>query len=239
MDYNSREWKLFYKISAFCVFTAFLVMIAEIFITALPDGARVQLSAVELLEMYNRNLFMGMRFMGLMNIFATSLMIPIFLSFFVIHRERHNVLSLLSLILCLMGYVVFMSDNVSFPILSLSNRYLTTNIESEKLIIISATEGLMAKGASHTPGTFPGFLLGQVGSILFCVLMILGNRFKKSTGILGVIAFTFLLIFEVVSSFVHSLFDQAMILAMIGGISAITWYIKVGIELLKIAKIEE
>ena len=176
---NEKEWKLLYKISAFCVFIAFFVMLAEIFITALPDGARVQLSAKELLEMYNRNWFMGMRYMGLMNIFATTLMIPVFLSFFTIHRKSNTVFSCFSLVLCLLGYAIFTSDYVSFSILNLSSKYLMTNIESEKTMIISATQALFAKGASHTPGTFPGFLLSEIGTILFCVLMILGRNLRR------------------------------------------------------------
>jgi hypothetical protein len=235
---NDKEWKLFHKISAFCVFLAFFIMLAEIFITALPDGARVQLSAKELLEMYNRNWFMGMRYMGLMNIFATTLMIPVFLSFFAIHKKSNKEFAICSLVICLLSYTIFMSDNVSFPILNLSKKYLITNLESEKVMIISAAEALIAKGASHTPGTFPGFLLAQIGSILFCTLMVVGKKFRKKTGIIGIIAFTFLLIFEVLSSFISSLYNQAMIFAMIGGISALTWYIFVGFELLRFAKSE-
>jgi len=104
---------------------------------------------------------------------------------------------------------------------------------------VSATESLFARGASHTPATFPGFFIGELGSILFCIVLIIGNIFKKKTGIVGLIAFTFLLLFEIISSFINSLSIQALIFALIGGISAIIWYILIGIELIKISKRKE
>jgi hypothetical protein len=67
---NEKEWKTFYFIGAICVYAAMLVMLAEILITALPDGSLVESTAANLLEIYNRNCFIGMRYMGLMNIFA-------------------------------------------------------------------------------------------------------------------------------------------------------------------------
>jgi len=40
MDNNivEKHWKLFYKIGTILVFLAVLVMLTEIFLTALPDG---------------------------------------------------------------------------------------------------------------------------------------------------------------------------------------------------------
>lgn len=209
------------------------VMLMEIFITALPDGARLQLTSHQLLELYNRNWFMGMRYMGLINIIASTLMIPVFYSLYGAHRNSNKVFAEFALLVALISYAVFLSDNVAFPILELSKKYSIAN-ESEKILLITATEALFSKGASHTPGTFPGFLLGQVGGILFSIVIIQGNIFNKITGIIGIIAFTFLLIFEILSSFISSLYQQAMIFAMIGGISALTWYVFVGVELLKL-----
>jgi hypothetical protein len=233
---NEKQWQKMYLIGAVSSFTAMLVMIAEIFITALPDGAPVQLTMTKLLEMYNRNWFMGMRYMGLMNIFASTLLIPVFISLYGVHRKTNRLFAPIALIISLIGYIIFMSDNVAFPILELSRKYSLSDSESEKMMILSAVEALFAKGASHTPGTFPGFFIGQIASIFFCIVIISGKIFKKKTGIIGLIAFIFLLIFEIVASFIKSLFNQAMIFAVIGGISAIIWYILVGLELINASK---
>jgi hypothetical protein len=50
------------------------------------------------------------------------------------------------------------------------------------------------------------------------------------------LGFGFLLIFEVISTFVPALFDAAMIFAMIGGIASIVWYLMVARRLFQLAK---
>jgi hypothetical protein len=64
----------------------------------------------------------------------------------------------------------------------------------------------------------------------------IGRVFKKYVGVIGVIAATFLLIFEIVSSFISSLFNEAMIFALIGGILTLIWFAFLGIGLLKNSK---
>ena len=235
MELNRIElqWKNIYRIGAVCVFSAALVMITEILLTALPDGARVLTTIQELFEMYERNWFMAMRYMGLINIVATTLMIPVFFTLYGLHRERHNVYAGLVLLLYIAGYTIFMADNSSFALLELSRKYELASSESMKAALLSAGEALFAKGASHTPGTFPGFFIGELTSILFCVIMLNGKVFRRIAAIIGLIGFSFMFVFEVCSSFIPSLYDTSMIFAMLGGISIIIWYIIVGLRLYK------
>jgi hypothetical protein len=56
-----KHWKRFYKIGSISVFLAVLVMLTEIFLTALPDGNRAKITVEQLFDMYNRNWFMAMK----------------------------------------------------------------------------------------------------------------------------------------------------------------------------------
>ena len=234
LNRNELQWKNIYRIGAICVFSAALVMITEILLTTLPDGARDLSTLPELFEMYERNWFMAMRYMGLINIIATTLMIPVFFSLYGLHRERHNVYAGLILLLYIAGYTIFMADNSSFAMLELSRKYELASSESMKSSLLSAGEALFAKGASHTPGTFPGFFIGELTSILFCVIMLNGKVFRRITATMGLIGFLFMFIFEVCSSFIPLLYDTSMIFAMLGGISIIIWYIMMGLKLFKV-----
>lgn len=236
MKTTERQWKTFYKIGGISVFAAFLVMLAEIFITFLPDGAREYHGVADVFEMYNRNWFMAMRFMGLMNIFATTLGIPVFFALYGLYREKLQVYAGFALITAIIGYVIIMSDNVSFAFLELAKKYSVAASYTDKSQIIAAGEALFAKGASHTPGTFSGFLIAQIASILFSLIIIKGGVLKKSIGIIGLISFSFLIVFEIVSSFIPSMYEQAMIFAGIGGVLALVWYIMLGLGLLKESK---
>ncbi|MBN1415759.1 MAG: hypothetical protein JW973_11715 [Bacteroidales bacterium] len=238
MDNNNVEihWKLFYKIGAVSVFLAVLVMLTEILLTALPDGARVELTTEQLFNLYNRNWFMAMRYMGLINIVASTLMLPVFFSLYGLYRHNLKVFASFSLILSFVGYVIFMADNTTFACLELAEKYFKEISDAKKTILLAAGEALIAKGASHTPGTFPGFLMGEIAGILFSIVILIGRVLKKSTGIIGLIGCSFLLIFEVISSFIDTLFYEAMIFAMIGGITTLIWYLLVGLGLLKNSK---
>jgi len=236
MELNRIElqWKGIYRIGAICVITAAAVMITEILLTALPDGARVQSTIPELFDLYHRNWFMAMRYMGLMNIFATTLMIPFFFSLYGLHREKYSVYGALLLMIYMAGYTIFMADNSSFALLALSREYEVATSEIVKSSLISAGEAMFAKGASHTPGTFPGFFISELASILFCVIMLNGRVFRRITAVLGLTGFSFLFLFEICSTFIPTLYNASLIFAMIGGISIIVWYMIVGIRLFKV-----
>jgi hypothetical protein len=235
LDINESRWKTLYRIGAVCTFIAVLVMVTEIFLTALPDGARTTLTITAWFDLFNRNWFMGMRNLDLINVIATTLMIPVFFSIFGLHRKENSAFAGLSLIIFIASYAIFMADNTSFPMLELSRKYVLADLEGKK-ILLAAGEALMVKGSSHTPGTFPGFFLAEIASIFFCMVMLHGKVFSKITSIVGIIAFGFLFLFEVSSSFIHALYDTSMIFAVIGGILAIIWYILIGMRLLKVSK---
>jgi hypothetical protein len=55
-------------------------------------------------------------------------------------------------------------------------------------------------------------------------------------GVIGIAAFSFMLIFEVLASFYIELFSIAMIFAVLGGILALTWYVLLGLGLYKASK---
>jgi hypothetical protein len=208
-------------------------MLTEILLTMLPDGAREIHSITELYEMYNRNRFMAMRYMGLVNIIASSILVLVYYALYGLYKQKLPATTTLAFILSLLGYAIFMAGNVSFAFIELADRYRVADSETTKLNLIAAGEALFAKGASHTPGTFPGFFIGETASILFSVIILRGGFMKKIVGITGIIAFSFLFIFEFTSSFVASFYEKAMIFAIIGGILALTWYGMIGYNLWK------
>jgi len=171
-----------------------------------------------------------------MNIFATTLAIPVFFALYGLYREKLQIYAGLALITAIIGYVIFMADNVSFAFLELAKKYSEVGTDTDKSQLIAAGEALFAKGASHTPGTFPGFLLGQIAGLLFSFIILKGGVLKKSIGNIGLVSFTFLILFEITSSFIPSMYNQSMIFVGIGGVLALVWYIMLGLGLLKQSK---
>ena len=67
-------------------------------------------------------------------------------------------------------------------------------------------------------------------------VMLRGRVFSRTAASVGMVAFAFLLVFETLSDFVPTMFEGAMIFAMIGGIASIVWYILVARRLFQLAK---
>lgn len=234
----TTQWKTMYRAAAILVFAAVAVMISEIFLTMAPDGAAdlgTRTGMDKWFDVFARNGFMAMRNLGLINIIATTMMVPVFFSLWGVHKEEQPVLAGLTLLVFSVGYAIFMAGNSAFPMLALSIKHSSASPEVRQTLS-AAGEALIARGASHSPGTFPAFALSEASSILSGILMYRGGVFSKAAGIVGICAFVMMFAFEVLASFMPSLADVAMILAMIGGIGAIVWYVLLATGLWKLSK---
>lgn len=108
-------------------------MVTEILLSVLPYGSRATADTSTIngwFDLFQRNWFMAMRNLGFINIIATTLMIPPFLSLCGLHRKENGAFAGLSLILFITGYDIFIADNSAFPMLALSKKYAVADSES-------------------------------------------------------------------------------------------------------------
>jgi hypothetical protein len=95
---------------------------------------------------------------------------------------------------------------------------------------------MLAVGQSHTPGTFLAFFASEVAGLAMSVVMLRGEVFGRANAYLGVFGFALLLIFEIFASFVGGLDGVAMMLAMLGGLLSMAWYILLARRLLQLGR---
>jgi hypothetical protein len=93
--------------------------------------------------------------------------------------------------------------------------------------LAAAGQAMLSVGQSHTPGTFIAFFLSESAGLLISVVMLRDRIFSKTNAYVGLLGFSFLLIFEICTSFVSGLRSVAMIFAMLGGILSLVWDILV------------
>ena len=93
---------------------------------------------------------------------------------------------------------------------------------------------MIARGADFTPGSFVGFFLTEIAAIGFSLIMLRSGVFGRATAYLGIVGFVLLSIFTVCSTFFPSLFEVGMIIAMVGGLSGMAWYMLIAIKLLRL-----
>jgi hypothetical protein len=231
-------WNNLYKIGAAAAVAVVLVAATEIIVTFLPGGARTDpgnMTVVDWFTLFQGDAFMGLRNLGLLNIFMTLLSIPTFLALVGAHRRVNIQYAALAMVISFIGVAVFLATNRAFPMLDLSSQYAAATSDSERAMLAAAGQAMLSVGQSHTPGTFLGFFLSEIAGILISVVMLRGRVFSKVSGYVGMLAFSLMLIFEVCSSFVPPLFGAAMIFAAGGGLLSMVWYILIARRLFQLA----
>jgi hypothetical protein len=233
------DWKSIYRLGAVAALLAALFAVLEILITFIPGGERVSpelLTVPRWFEQLQANSLLELRNLGLVNIFLTAFGLLLFFALFAVHRKVNPGWAGLALVISAIGGAVFFATNRCFSMLALSNRYAVATDEAQRAALVAAGEAMLAVGQSHTPGTFLAFSLSLIAALLMAWVMLRGGLFSRATAYVGMLGFSFLLVFEILSDFVPALFDAAMIFAMIGGIASLVWYIMVARRLFQLVK---
>lgn len=239
LETTDTNWTSLYKVGGMAALLAVLVALTDIALTFLPAGAEQPgtMTAVDWFELFQENWFFGLRNLGLLpNILTLILLIPLFLALYAAHRQINPAYAALAVISCLLGASIYLSSNAAFPMLTLSAKYAAATTDAERILLAAAGEAMLAHGEDFTPGTFTGFLLGEIAIVAISWVMVRGGVFTKTTGYAGILAGLCLTIFTLWSTFIPVFFDGAMLLAMIGGLLSIAWYVLAARTLFQLSK---
>jgi len=220
-------WKSLYRVGGMAALGTLLVGLVEIGITFLPGGNTPCVTVFDWFTLLQNNSFMGLRNLGLLNILFNALAIPTFFALFVAHRKTSQTLAALTMIISFIGVAVFYATNRAFAMLDLSHQYALATTEAQRAILAAAGQAMLSVGQSHTSGTFIAFFLSEFAGLLISIVMLRDKLFSKANAYAGLLGFSFLLIFEICTSFVPGLRSVAMIFAMLGGILSLVWDILV------------
>jgi hypothetical protein len=223
-EYSSIEWTDLYKLGAVTSLLILCTALLEILITFLPGGYASAETVVQWFNLLHENQFMGLRNLGLLNIVMTALSIPMFFALCLAHWKVNPKYSALAMITSFIGIAVFYATNRAFAVLDLSLQYAAATTDAHRAVLEAAGQALLAVGQSHTPGTFIGFCLSEIASILISFVMLRGGIFSKFSADAGILGFGMLFVYEICQSFVPALSGIALLFAMIGGILNLIWY---------------
>lgn len=226
-----------YRTSGVAALITVLVMVLEMVITLLPGGSRGGVEAMTVtdwFDLFQESSFMGLRNLGLMNMLAIFFAIPMYVALYTIHRRGYGAVAALAAILYFVGVAIYLANNTAFSMLSLSQSYAAAATEAQRAMILAAGKALLARGESHTAGTFLGFLFLDGAGIAISIVMLRARIFGPVAALAGILGYLFLLLFDIFSSFVPTLFESAMLFALIGGPVSLLWDVLIAVKFLKI-----
>jgi hypothetical protein len=239
IENQNTGWLSLYRLSGMTALLAILVALTDISLTFLPAGAEPPgtMTAVDWFHLFQSNWFFGLRNLGLLpNILTLILLIPLFLSLYAVHRQTDGAYAALALILSLIGTAIYLSNNAAFPMWALSAKYSAATTEAQRSLLAAAGEAILARGEDFTPGSFTGFLFAELATFVISFVMLRGGIFSKRTAYAGILGGIFLTVFTIWTTFIPVLFELAMVLAMIGGLASIVWYILTARKLFELGK---
>ncbi len=217
-----------YQIGGTAALLTVAAVLIELVVTFLPGGNVPVETVADWFTQLQANWFMGLRNLGLMNILMFAMGIPMYFALYTAHSKKMKEFAALAMIISFVGTALFFATNRAFPMLELSREYAQTTTDTQRTILLSAGRAMLSVGRSHSPGTFLGFFLGEVGGVLMSAVMLRGRIFRRTTALLGIAGFALLSVFEVCTSFVPALSGVAMIFAMGGAVLNIAWLVLVG-----------
>ena len=239
IEIADSHWNSLYKIGGAAAIIVVLVALIEVIVTFFPGGGRTEpgnVTVIDWFTLFQDNWFMGLRNLGLLNIVMTVLGIPVFFALFGAYRRVNMTYAALAMLISFIGIAVFLATNRAFPMLDLSSQYTAATADAQRAMLAAAGQAMLSVGQSHTPGTFLGFFLSEVGGIIISIVILRGKVFNKATAYVGILAFGLLLVFEVCSSFVPALFNAAMVFAGGGGFLSMAWYILIARRLFQLGR---
>jgi hypothetical protein len=240
-EFAENQWKGLYTLAGAAALVALSANLLDVvFGVGETDitvyGAK---SATEWFALYQENWFKGLYVLGILNIVYMAAMTPVYFALFAVHRRTYGMYAALAMAVSFIGMAIYIANNAAIPMFVLSSKYAAAGTEAQRALFAAAGEAVLARGEDFTPGSFIGLILGGIAAIAMSCVMLRGGIFGKTTAWAGIIAFTFLSVFTIWSTFIPVLYYVAFyFFGMIGGLLALAWFVLVSLEFFKLGRSE-
>jgi hypothetical protein len=136
-------------------------------------------------ELYSENAIVGLLDMDLLLIIDYMLLVLVFLALWGVLRQRNEALVSLALIFQIVGTAAYFSSATAFEMLSLSSQYATVTTDSERSILLSAGQAMLASWQGTAFNI--SYVIGAIAALIISLVMLknrqLFGRFAAYTGI--------------------------------------------------------
>jgi len=241
---SETRWRGLYRVAGVGVLIAVAFMLLDIGLSFAGGDVEVGgISAVEWFAYIQNSWFLGLRNLGFFNVINTALTIPLYLALFWLHRKAAPAFAALALILFVFGAAVYTANNRALSMLELSDQYsalpaalpASSQADIQRGLLAAAGTVILAQAEDLTPGTFVGFFVINTASILMMVVILQGKVFRRWIALVGLAGSVFMQFFTIIATFIPTIFDLAMVFALLGGLLMMAWNISMAIGMFRMS----
>ena len=227
------RWKSLYKVGGAAAIIAVALLLTEIIVFTIWPQPN---TATNYFVLFQNSKLIGLLDFYLLEFFAYTLFVPIFLAIYVAIRRANESCMTLALILAITGVAVFLATNNPFSMLSLSNQYAAATTDAQKDLYLAAGQAILANTNQRAfEGFNMGFLLLSTAGMIISIVMLQSKTFNKVIANVGILTFTISLVEYIRVVFMPSIsLLPLLIIAVSSGLLIPIWLVLIARRLLKL-----
>ena len=231
---DDNGWKGLFILGGICAILGVLVGVTDIVITMLSGASTEQShrTMAEWFSFFQTNPLFAFQSLSFPQVISIILGIPLFLALYGAHRRINQAFASLALFISVIGGAVFIVNNAAIPLFVLSEKFASATTEVQRNLYLAAGEAILVKGEDFTFAVFIAFFLSELAGLAMALVMLRGKFFGKPTSYTGIAGFGLMIGFTCLSP-IASFYQAAMIIAMLGGLLCMAWYILTALRLFK------
>lgn len=231
---ESSAWKALYRVGGLSALVGGALEIAALFLVIIFShtvASPASTSIVDWFTLLHRHKFIGLVYLGILDLAAIALMSMMFLALCVVLRRGHESSMATAASLAFLGIAVYLATNTVFPMESLSAQYAAATTDSHRAQLQAAGQAVLAVGGVGT-GAYMAFLLMGVAGVMISVVMLRTNLFSRTVAYLGILASVATLAYCVGSWVAPSV---SVVFLWVSGLLFLIWMLLVGLRLYRLS----
>jgi hypothetical protein len=238
-DTGTAQWQRLYRVGgAASLLAAGLEIVAALLgVIASSTVGPPPSTVIGWFTLLQQHRFVGLLDLGLFDIAAVTLLVPMFLAIYGALRRASPSVMAVAVTFGLLGIALYFASNQAFSMLSLSNQYTAATAAPERSQLLAAGQAMLAINNWGT-GIYLSFLLVALAGLLSSVVMLRSTVFNGITAIMGIIASSFDLAFCLAFFLVPAQYTSlvGIILVPAAAPFLVVWHILIGVRLLQLAR---
>ena len=227
---------------AACLAIALLYLSAiVVYVPAMRQGP-APTTVLEWFDLLQNNQIVGLFYLGFADIPIVILFGLVSIALYTALKQVDKVWATIAAPFAFVGMTVYLATNVSFSMLSLSNKYAAATTEAQQASFIAAGQALIS--VTHGTGGVAGLALVWLAALIFSIIMLSDRKMSRSTAWIGIVAFGLLVPSFLFSGYTYGASGGigqvlALITSIGGGLFSLVWYILMGLNLLRLGRVSQ